>query len=325
MEDSSEEILEPDLPIIDAHHHLWDVPGYQYYLDDLLADLKSGHRIEQTVFVQCGYAYRDAGPETLRPVGETECVAAIAAEAERRCDAGRICAAIVGYADLRLGNQVEAVLEAHVAAADGRFRGIRQILARNDAMKRHILPPPPAKLASDPTFRRGFAVLSRFGLSFDAWLYHPQLPELADLARAFPAIPIVVDHCGGPLRIGPYRERPAEVFREWRSHVQELARCPNVTMKLGGLAMSISGRDFHLAPIPPSSGELANAWRPYVEVCIEAFGATRCMFESNFPVDKGMCSYPVLWNAYKRLTAGASADERASLFRATAARFYRLT
>ena len=320
----TEEILGPDLPIIDAHHHIWEMPGFEYRLDDFLADLESGHRIEQTVFVQCGYAYRGDGPEALRPVGETERIAALAEEAAQRGTMG-ICAGIVGHADLTLGEEVTAVLEAHIEAAKGRFRGIRHALARSDALKRHLMPPPPEKLAFDPVFRRGFALLSRFGLSFDAWLFHPQLPELVDLARAFPDTPIVVNHLGGPMGIGPYKDRQAEVFATWRSSIRELAHCPNVHIKLGGFGLSVSGRDFHLAPLPPSSGELAAAWRPYVETCIEAFGAERCMFESNFPVDKSACSWPVLWNTCKRLAAAASAEERANLFHHTAARFYRLT
>jgi L-fuconolactonase len=319
-----EDTLEPNVPIIDPHHHLWDIKGFAYRLDDLIADVTSGHNIVATVFVQCGFSYRSEGVEELRPVGETERVASIAVEAKRRKISTDICAGIVGHADLRLGDRVDTVFEAHLSAAQGRFRGIRQIVARSDAVQRHILPPPPPGLLLDADFRRGFARLSSFDLTFDAWLFHTQIPELTDLARTFPDTPIVIDHFGGPLGIGPYRGKRDEVFHAWRNHILELSRCPNVHMKLGGYAMSVSGWDFHLQPLPPSSGELANAWRPYVETCLEAFGAKRCMFESNFPVDKGMCSYPVLWNAYKRLTGSASPDERAALFHDTAASFYRL-
>jgi predicted TIM-barrel fold metal-dependent hydrolase len=177
---------------------------------------------------------------------------------------------------------------------------------------------------AEPAFRAGFACLAKHGLSFDAWLYHTQIHQLADLARAFPATPIVLDHVGGPLGVGPYRGRRDEVFADWRNGIRALAECPNVHMKLGGLAMVVNGFDFHENVLPPSSGELADAWRPYMETCIEAFGPHRCMFESNFPVDKGMCSYPVLWNAFKRIAAGASSAEKAALFHDTAARFYRL-
>jgi predicted TIM-barrel fold metal-dependent hydrolase len=319
----TEEPLDPALPIIDAHHHLWDVVGYRYLLDDLLADLGAGHRIEATVFVQCGYAYHE-GPEDLRPIGETQRIAAIADEAARRRSRSRIAAAIVGFADLRLGPRVDAVLEGHIAAAGGRFRGVRMISALDGAVQRHLLPPPPPNLLADPAFRLGFARLSRFELSFDAWLYHPQIPELADLAGAFPDTPIVLNHLGGVLGIGPYRNKSEAVFRSWRQSILELARHPNVHAKLGGLGLSVSGRDYHLAALPASSGELANDWRPYIDTCIEAFGVNRCMFESNFPVDKAACSYAVLWNAFKRLAAGASAGEKAALFHDSAQRFYRL-
>jgi L-fuconolactonase len=320
----SEAIIDPTLPIIDAHHHLWEVTGYRYLLDDLLADLDSGHNVRATVFVQCGYGYRSEGPVHLRPVGETQRMAAVGDDAAQRRPGSRVNAAIVGFADLHLGGDVDAVLEGHIAAAGGRFRGIRMISALDDAVKRHLLPLPPARLLADPAFRAGFARLSRFNLSFDAWLFHPQIPELTDLARAFPDTPIVVNHMGGILGIGPYKNTTEAVFRSWRQNILDLSRHFNVYVKLGGLGLSVSGRDYHLAPLPASSGELANDWRPYIETCIDAFGVNRSMFESNFPVDKAACSYSVLWNAFKRLTAGASAGDRAALFHGTAQRFYRL-
>jgi predicted TIM-barrel fold metal-dependent hydrolase len=319
-----EEILEPDLPIVDPHHHLWDHPGNRYYLDELLADLGSGHNVVATVFLQCFWAYRTAGPEELRPVGETEFVASVAAEAERRKARARVCAAIVGHADFRLGETVDAVLDAHVAAGGGRFRGIRQVTARHPRFLASISTPPAFGLMADPAFRAGFARLGRFGMSYDAWLYHTQIDQLTDLARAFPDTPIVLNHVGGPLGVGPYRGKGEEVFAAWHTAIRTLATCPNVHVKLGGLAMVVNGFDFHENVLPPSSGELADAWRPYMETCIETFGASRCMFESNFPVDKGMCGYPVLWNSFKRIAAGASAEEKAALFHDTAARFYRL-
>ncbi|MGA3397578.1 MAG: amidohydrolase family protein [Acetobacteraceae bacterium] len=320
-----EDILHPDLPIVDPHHHLWDRPGSKYYLDELLTDLNAGHNIVATVFLQCFWAYRPDGPEEMRPVGETEFVASVAAEAERRATRTRVCAAIVGHVDFRAGAQVDAVLEAHVAAAGGRFRGIRQVTARHPDFLASISTPPPLGLMGDPAFRAGFARLGKYGLSFDAWLYHTQLGELLDLARAYPATPIVINHVGGPLGVGPYRGTRHEVFAAWHDSMRWLATCPNVHVKLGGLAMAVNGFDFHHQVLPPSSGELASAWQPWMHACIEAFGADRCMFESNFPVDKAMCSYPVLWNAFKRLAAGASADERRALFHDTAARFYRIT
>lgn len=320
-----EDILEPELPIVDPHHHLWHRRPDRYLLEDLLADVGSGHNVRSTVFIQCGSAYRTEGAPELRPVGETEFVAAIAAETETGAHgAFRACSGIIGYADFRLGEKVDAVLEAHIQAGGGRFKGIRQSATFNPNIAPTGSVAAPEHLYMDPAFRRGLARMSRFGLSFEAWLYHPQLQELIDLARAFPDLPMVINHFGGPLGVGPYRGKRQEIFGEWRAGMQELAKSPNLHVKLGGLAMVVNGFDFHEQVLPPSSGEMANAWRPYVETCIEAFGARRCMFESNFPVDKGMCSYPVLWNAFKRLASGCSVDEKAALFHGTAITFYRL-
>jgi predicted TIM-barrel fold metal-dependent hydrolase len=235
----------------------------------------------------------------------------------------RVCAGIVGHADLRLGARVEAVLQAHLRAGGGRFRGIRHITAWDESVRRATNAPQPG-LLGDATFREGFARLAPLGLSFDAWLYHPQIGELTALARAFPDTPIVLNHVGGPLAIGAYAGRREEVFGHWAASVRELATCPNVCMKLGGLGMWIAGFDFHEGPEPPTSERLAAAWRPYIETCVEAFGAARCMFESNFPVDKGSYPYAAYWNACKRLARGASAAEKAELFSRCAARFYRL-
>ncbi len=320
----TEDILEPELPIVDPHHHLWDHPGNKYYLDELLADVTSGHNIVSTVFLQCFWAYRTTGPDELRPVGETEFVASVAEEAERRKTHAKICEGIIGHADFRIGERVDAVLEAHIAAAGGRFRGIRQVTARHPGFLASISTPPSFALMGDPGFRAGFARLAKYKLSFDAWLYHTQIDQLVDLARANPETPIVLNHVGGPLGVGPYRGKRDAVFADWRAAMKRLAACPNAHVKLGGLAMVVNGFDFHENALPPSSGELANAWRPWMEACIEDFGADRCMFESNFPVDKGMCSYPVLWNGFKRIAAGASGAEKNALFHDTAAKFYRL-
>ena len=317
----TEAILEPELPIVDPHHHLWDHPGSRYLLDELLADVNSGHNIVATVFIQCGSGYRTSGPEEMRCVGESEFVSAIAEEADRRGGKTKICAGIVSFADLRLPN-VDAVLEGQIAAAGGRFRGIRQIAAHDPAIIGASSYVPPPELMDDPNFRRGLKRLPAHDLTFEAWIYHPQIKTLTAVARECPEVKIVLNHFGGPLGVGPYKR--SDVFPGWRADIRELARCPNAYVKLGGLAMIVNAFDFHLAPLPPSSGELANAWRPYVETCIESFGADRCMFESNFPVDKGACSYPVLFNGFKRLASGASASEKADLFAGTASRFYRL-
>ena len=319
-----EEILEPDLPIVDAHHHLWERESGRYLLDELRADLAAGHNVRGTVFIQCGYAYRGDGPAEMRPVGETERVASIAAQAVSAGSSG-VCAGIVGYCDFRLGDRVDAVLEAHVAAGRGRFRGIRQSAGWDAAIVSTTSAVPPRGLLMDPAFRAGLARLGKFNLSYECSLYHPQLPELTDLARACPDLPILANHCGGPIRIGPHADHPEEVFAAWRTALRDLAACPNVFLKLGGQAMTIRGFSWHEAPLPPSSEELEAAWRPTMETCIETFGASRCMFESNFPVDKGMCSYVAIWNAFKRLAAGYSTDEKAALFHDTATRFYRLT
>lgn len=319
-----EAILEPELPIVDPHHHLWDRPGWRYLLDELLADLSSGHRVVATVFLQCRAMYRAAGPEALRPVGETEFVNGVAAmSASGGYGPARVCAGIVGFADLRLGAAVREVLEAHLRAGGGRFRGIRHSAAW-DASVTHPANAPFPGLLGDARFREGFAQLAPLGLSFDAWLYHPQLPELTALARSFPDTPIVLNHVGGPLGTGAYAGRRDEVFARWSASIRELATCPNVRVKLGGLGMPRAGFGFHEQPEPPSSEHLAAAWRPYVETCIGAFGAERCMFESNFPVDKESYPYAAYWNACKRLTQGASATEKAALFGGVAARFNRL-
>ena len=320
-----EEILAPELPIIDPHHHLWhDRPMGRYMMEELLADLASGHNVVATVFMQCGWMHRKDGPEAFRPVGETEAVNAVAVlSATGAYGTPRACAGIIGFADLR-HDALDAVLDAHVAAGGGRFRGIRHIAAWDPAIlpTSSIVPPP--DLMDDPNLPRGLALLGKKGLSFDAWQYHPQLKDLLRLARGAPQTTIIVNHVGGPLGCGPYRGRRDEVFATWKADMLALAACPNVQVKLGGLAMPVNGWDYDKAPMPPSSEQMAADWKPWMQTCIEAFGTRRCMFESNFPVDKGMCSYPVVWNAFKRIAQGASAAEKASLFHDTAARVYRL-
>ena len=322
----TEAILEPELPIVDPHHHLWERPDWVYMLPDLLADINSGHNIIATVFVQCRSMHRAGGPEAFRPVGETEFVNGVAAmSASGGYGPSKMCAGIVGHVDLRAGRQANDVLEAHIRAGGGRFRGIRHITAWDaDPSLMNPAYAPPPRLMYDETFRQGFACLAPLNLSFDAWLYHPQIRDLIDLARAFPGTQICLDHVGGPLAIGSYAGRRDEIFTEWSRSIRELATCDNVVVKLGGLAMRINGWDFHEKADPPSSSDLAAAWKPYIDTCIEAFGTSRCMFESNFPVDKGSYGYAAYWNACKLLTAGVSANEKSALFSGTATRFYRL-
>ena len=314
---------EPELPICDAHHHLWERPPERYLLDDLLVDLNSGHNILATVAVECGYGYRGHGLENFKPIGETEFLERMATRvATDPAITTRLAAAIVGFADLSLGDRVAAVLEAHLAASPARFRGIRHSTTwdasgalRNEA--------PPGLLA-DGEFRKGFARLGKLGLSFDAWVYHPQLYEVVELARAFPDTTIVLNHIGAPLGIGPYAGKRDEVYQAWSKGIAEIATCANIAVKLGGVGSARSGYDWHSAAVKPSSAELCEILRPYFEWCIERCGAARCMFESNFPVEKRANSYGVVWNAFKRLTRNYSAAERAALFHDTACRVYRI-
>jgi predicted TIM-barrel fold metal-dependent hydrolase len=316
-----EPVIDPALPIIDPHHHLWHRPAERYLAEDLLRDLRDGHNIRATVFVQCRSMYYTDGLAELRPVGETAWVEAVAGAAD---PAGpRIAAGIVCMADLMLGDAVRPVLEAHLAASPTRLRGVRNMSTSHESIVSSFGRIPPHRLL-DPQFQKGFAHLAPLGLSYDVWAYHTQLDDVLGLARRFPETAIILDHLGGPLGIGPFQGRRNEVFSVWRAGLRRLAECPNISVKLGGVGMHLLGHDFHLAQDPPSSETLAEAMRPYVETCIEAFGASRCMFESNFPVDKGMFSYRTLWNAFKRLAAGASAAERAALFHDTAARIYRI-
>ncbi|WP_418320858.1 amidohydrolase family protein [Piscinibacter sakaiensis] len=315
--------LEPELSIIDAHHHIWDHANNRYLHEDVLADVSSGHRIVATVFVECASMYRKQGPTELAPLGETEFVNAIAeASADRPC---RIAAGIVGHANLQLGSDVAAVLDAHVAATPGRFRGVRHSSVYHpDPRARGSLANPPPGLLLDAQFRRGFACLGPRGLSFDAWLYHTQIGELEDLAHAFPGTTVVLDHVGGPIGIGPYQGRRDAVFADWRRSIRSLAHCDNVVVKLGGMGMRLFGFDFAQRDRPPNSEQLAAAWQPYIAECIAAFGPRRCMLQSNFPVDKGTASYGVIWNAFKLITRDYGADERNALFHDTAARVYRI-
>jgi L-fuconolactonase len=320
-----EDILEPDLPIIDSHHHIWSQPGNIYRIEDLMADVSTGHNVVSTVFVQAHHGYRANGPEALRCIGETETIEGLARTVWGDASGPMLCEGIVGFADLTRGERVSEVLDAHRAASPARFKGVRHSVARDPHFPDGIvLRPAPENLLADPDFRVGMATLAAYGLSFDAMLYHCQLQQLAAAAQAVPGLSIVLDHFGCIIGVGPYAGRERETFNAWRQDIQLLAQSPNVSVKLGGMGMVICGARFHERALPPSSEELARAWRPYVETCIEAFGVDRCMFESNFPVDKAMYSYPVLWNAFKRLTSGASASEKASLLHANAARIYKL-
>jgi predicted TIM-barrel fold metal-dependent hydrolase len=326
-----EEIIEPDLPICDPHHHLWDRNSHQpiqprYLLDEILEDINGGHNIVSTVFIECGAMFKTDGPEHMKPVGETEFVNGIAAMSDSGIYGNaKISAGIVGTVDLTIGELSGEVLDAHIAAGGGRFRGIRRAVAWDaaDVIRNHRTEPPAGLLLQDK-FRRGFAELGPRGMTFEAWCYHTQIAEVTDLARAFPDTTIILDHFGGPLGTGPYAGKAKEVFETWKPLIRELATCENVFAKLGGINMDVNGFAWHEKPNPPSSAALADATRRYYDYAIEAFGANRCMFESNFPVDKLSCSYQVVWNTFKRIASGATATEKAALFHDTATKVYSL-
>jgi len=329
----SEAIIDPERPICDPHHHLWDHAENPYLLPQLLADTGSGHNVVSTVFVECSSMYRAEGAEAFKPVGETEFVNGIAAmTASGDYGQFRACAGIVSYADLTSAGSAQAegpagvgaVLDEHMRLSD-RFRGIRHAAGWDaDPGIQNSHTRPPQHLYLQDNFRAGFEALGRRGLSFDAWLYHTQIPELTDLAKAFPDTTIIFDHFGGPLGIGPYAGRADKIFAQWCVDAAELARCDNVYAKLGGLAMPINGFGWHKRDRPATSDEIVAATGRYHRKAIELFGPERCMFESNFPVDKRSCSYPVLWNAFKKIAAPFSEDDQAKLFHDTAVRAYRL-
>lgn len=320
---SPEPIVDPELPICDAHHHLWKRSGHgpgPYLLEDLQADTGTGHNVIRTVFVECHSEYRREGPEHLRPVGEVEFVAAIA-EASATTGGSEI-AGIVGTADLTLGDAVAEVLEAEEEAGRGRFRGVRyntafdpQPMGNNSSR---------AGIMGEDTFRAGLRRLAAMGHSYDAMCFHTQLSELADVARACPEATIVANHFGIPIAGGPYRGKGDEVRAVWRAGITDLATCPNVVMKLGALIRPLSGERWDKRGQTASSAEVVAAWGDEVRFCIDAFGPSRCLFESNFPVDKPCVGYVELWNAFKLLAADHSPADKLDLFHNTAARAYRL-
>ena len=317
-----EDIIDPGRRIIDPHHHFFvathEFPHYE--LADLREDT-AGHGIEQTVYLQCWEGHREDGPEHLRPVGETEWVHKIAAEARKTPGAVQI-GAMIGTCDLRLGTGAAEVLEAHRAASP-LFRGIRQIAAWDADPDMFSMPDLTGPdLYRDPAFRAGFGVLSEMGLVFDAYQYHPQLPLLAELAQAFPKTPIVLNHMGTPVTVGPYAGRSEVIYDQWLAGMTAVARCPNVVLKVGGMLMPWTGFGFEQRAKPPTSDELVTAQGRHYHDAIRLFGAERCMFESNFPVDKTGASYDVLWNAFKKLAARYSEAEQHAMFYATAARVY---
>ncbi|MBH99569.1 MAG: amidohydrolase [Acidimicrobiaceae bacterium] len=322
----SEEAIDPDRRIIDPHHHLWrshDRFSADYMLKELWADTSTGHRVTETVFVECHASYRADGPRHLRPVGETEFVADIAQASA--AGPGPQIAGIVAHADLRLGNELNEVIEAHQKAGRGLFRGIRHAISHSLHPEALSIPGrAPVGLAADKHFRNGVRFLGQLGLTYESWHYHYQLQEFADLCRAAPETSIVLDHFGTPLGVGPYASRREEIHAAWRKDLAELALCPNVVAKLGGLAMPDNGFGWHKAERPPTSDEIVAAHRDHYLHAIDHFGPDRCMFESNFPVDRLSLSYGVLYNAFKKIVADFTDAEQDAMFSGTAARVYRL-
>jgi L-fuconolactonase len=324
------EALEPELPIVDCHHHLFGAPTDRlfYQLEDLHRDLNSGHQVIGTVYVEAYESgWRTTGPVALHPVGEVETIAAATAASHpgSRSDC-RVAAGIVGFADLELGPAVEEVLEAEKNAAQGRLRGIRYRVAWDDGSIAQVIKSQPRPhLLADPRFRQGVASVASAGLCFETWIYHTQIEELLELADACPEVTIIICHLASPIGIGEYRQSAAQTFREWKAGILSLAKRPNLRMKLGGLGMPLFGFAFDVNPRPAQAHDLLSAWAPYLETCIAAFGTHRCMFESNFPVDKQSCSYVELWNAYKLFTRDFSLHERADLFYRSACTTYNLS
>jgi L-fuconolactonase len=314
----AEPVLEPDLPIVDTHFHMVDVPGIRYLHADFAADLDAGHRIVASVHAEAQTGYHVDGPELLRPVGET---IAIVREGEAE---SRIANGIVGYADLLAGARVEQTLAAHVQAGNGRFRGIRFSLSKDPHPEIRVHHRTPDDVFESAALHAGLRVLQGMDLSFDAWAFFHQLPAVTRLAKRHPDLEIVAEHCGGLLGYGPYAGRADEVFSTWRRNLAQLADCPNVSIKIGGILGRLAAYDYLTVERPEPSAALAAVLRRYVLTCIDLFGPSRCMFESNYPVDAMAASYRLLWNTYKRITSEFSADEKTALYSGTARKVYRL-
>ena len=332
LDQISEEIIDQDIEIVDPHHHLWPGPPRtegakaenRYLLEDLWKDTESGHKISKTVFVECGQGYFESGSDAMKPVGETKFVYEVAEEAKLDKSKAQI-EGIVGHVDMTLGSSAREVLEAHVEEGKGRFKGIRHGASWDESEEiRNSHSIPIRHIYLDSKFQQGIEQLDALNLTLDAWNYHKQIKELTELAKCFPNLKIVQNHFGGPLGIGPYKNKREEVFSEWKDSISELAERENVYMKLGGLAMPINGWGWHKRELPATSDELVEKHGKYYLHAINSFGVKRCMFESNFPVDKRSISYPILWNGFKRVVRDYSLEEKEFLFSKAAAEFYSL-
>lgn len=321
--------LAPEVPVVDAHHHLWNVNGHRYLAEEFLAEFQHGHDVRATVYLECHSGWLTEGPEHMKPVGET-LFAVDQARSSESAQSGcrKICAlnaGIVSFADLSLGNAVSEVLDAHIDAGAGRFRGLRHAAAWDpspDVHNSHTNPP--QGLMEQAAFRQGLRQAAARGLSVDIYHYYPQIGELVDLARAIPEATIVCNHLGGLIGVGPYSGRRAEYFEPWKRTIEQLAECENVCMKVGGLAMRSCGLNWHKKSKPMSSQDYLDINGDWMRAAIDSFGPQRCMFESNFPMDKVSISHTNLWNAFKLVAAEYSDSERNALCHGTAGRVYRL-
>ncbi|MDB9998728.1 amidohydrolase [Alphaproteobacteria bacterium] len=325
-----EDPILPNIPIIDPHHHLWDVGFGRYYIEELLEDINSsGHNILSTVYIMSSSntkIYSKDGLEEFKPLTEIE----FATSEGKRADLipnnkVKVNASIVGCVDLTYGNKLKPVLEKAVNISEGRLKGIRMLLASHTdprissgAVKSDL------GLMLHPNFIDGAKCIQDANLSLDFWIYHTQLNEMEKIARALPDLTIILNHIGGPIHLGEYEGKQAATHREWRSAMMRLSRIPNINVKLGGLGMAVNGAKFHNSKFPPNSVQLSDVWKPWIYETIDMFGFDRCMFESNFPVDKGSCSYGALWNAFKVLAKDMSDDEINKLFSKNAAKIYKI-
>ena len=328
----SEEIIDPDRPIIDPHHHLWHGPknppgikeSYRYLLEDLWNDTSSGHNIKKTVFIDCGQEYYSEGPDQFKPVGETEFVVGVSKEASKDKSKAQI-AGIIGHANMMLGSSVREVLEIHNDMGDGLFRGILHSGGWDeDESVKNAHSHPTTHIYLEEKFQEGLQVLASMDMVFDTWHYHNQIQDLTKLAKSLPDLIIIHDHFGGPLGIGPYINKRDEIFDKWKEDIYELSQCKNVFSKLGGLAMPVNGWEWHKRDLPATSNEIINEQSRYYLHTLECFGSSRCMFESNFPVDRQSVSYHVIWNAFKKMTNNFSEEEKSDLFYETANKVYKL-
>ncbi len=319
-----EDALDPEVEIVDPHHHLWMRPGQPYLMPEFAEDLATGHNVVSTVYAECHSMYRQSDPEALQSLGETEFVTGCGAMADSGAfGETRICEAMVGRVELTLGAATRGIFEQHLERSAGRFRGVRYSTAWDESERiRNVVPD--ARRLAEPTVREAASVMAEMGLSLDCWVYHPQLDEVAEFAQALPDLTIILNHAGVPILGGPYRDRRDEVYQDWKRGMQRVAAHENVFIKLGALPIIRTAGGESERKLPPNSEEVADAWEPWLAACIEAFGPSRSMFESNFPVQKLWASYAVTWNAFKRIAQGASEDEKHQLFSGAAKTAYRL-